>query len=39
VAVANNGGSSGPNFFERLFGAPTLPPAPVGRRPQRVFTR
>ena len=46
VAVANNAGgfgSSGPNFFERLFGAPTpaAPPAPVGRRPQqqRVFTR
>lgn len=44
VAVANNGGgfgSSGPNFFERLFGAPTPPPAPIGRRPQqqRVFTR
>ena len=46
VAVANNGsgfGSSGPNFFERLFGAPTpaAPPAPVGRRPQqqRVLTR
>lgn len=41
VAVANNGGSSGLNFFERLFGAPTPPPAPVGRRPQqqRVFTR
>jgi murein L,D-transpeptidase YcbB/YkuD len=44
VAVANNGGgfgSSGLNFFERLFGAPTpaQPPAPVGRRPQRVFTR
>ncbi|MGL9622593.1 L,D-transpeptidase family protein [Bradyrhizobium sp. U531] len=46
VAVANNGGgfgSSGPNFFERLFGggSPTPPPAPVGRRPQqqRVFTR
>ncbi|SDH85602.1 Murein L,D-transpeptidase YcbB/YkuD [Bradyrhizobium sp. Rc2d] len=44
VAVANNGGgfgSSGPNFFERLFGAPapTQPPAPVGRRLQRVFTR
>ncbi|MFB6419122.1 MULTISPECIES: L,D-transpeptidase family protein [Bradyrhizobium] len=45
VAVANNGGgfgSSGPNFFERLFGggAPT-PPAPIGRRTQqqRVFTR
>ncbi|MBR0958147.1 L,D-transpeptidase family protein [Bradyrhizobium japonicum] len=44
VAVANNGGgfgSSGPNFFERLFGAPApaQPPAPIGRRPQRVFTR
>ncbi|HXH44724.1 MAG TPA: L,D-transpeptidase family protein [Bradyrhizobium sp.] len=46
VAVANNAGgfgSSGSNFFERLFGAPTpaAPPAPVGRRPQqqRVFTR
>ncbi|MDE5441903.1 L,D-transpeptidase family protein [Bradyrhizobium sp. CSA207] len=42
VAIANNGGgSSGLNFFERLFGAPTPPPAPVGRRPQqqRVFTR
>lgn len=38
VLAANNGGSSGPNFFERLFG---VPPAPVGRRPQqqRVFTR
>jgi murein L,D-transpeptidase YcbB/YkuD len=42
VAIANNGGgfgSSGPNFFERLFGAPATPPAPVGRRSQRVFTR
>jgi murein L,D-transpeptidase YcbB/YkuD len=41
VLAANNGGSSGLNFFERLFGAPTPPPAPVGRRPQqqRVFTR
>ncbi|OAF18928.1 L,D-transpeptidase family protein [Bradyrhizobium neotropicale] len=40
VAVANSGfSSSGPSFFERLFGAPTPPPAPVGRRPQRVFTR
>jgi len=24
--------SSGPSFFERLFGGPTLPPAPIGRR-------
>jgi hypothetical protein len=42
VAFANSGfSSSGPSFFERLFGggAPTPPPAPVGRRPQRVFTR
>jgi hypothetical protein len=42
VAVANSGySSSGPSFFERLFGAPTpmAPPAPVGRRSQRVFTR
>jgi murein L,D-transpeptidase YcbB/YkuD len=39
--LAANGGSSGPNFFERLFGAPSPPPAPVGRKPQqqRVFTR
>jgi len=27
----NDGGYSGPSFFERLFGPPT-PPAPVGRR-------
>jgi L,D-transpeptidase YcbB len=27
--------SSGPSFFERLFGAPTPPPAPPGRQPQR----
>jgi murein L,D-transpeptidase YcbB/YkuD len=27
--------SSGPSFFERLFGPPSLPPAPVGRR-QRI---
>src|SRR6201995_3312961 len=32
-------GFSGPSFFERLFGAPTPPPAPPGRRPpRRVFT-
>jgi murein L,D-transpeptidase YcbB/YkuD len=41
----NDGGyggySSGPSFFERLFGPPT-PPAPIGRQPQqqrRVITR
>ena len=36
----NDGGYSGPSFFERLFGPPT-PPAPVGRQPQqrRVITR
>jgi hypothetical protein len=34
-------GSSGPSFFERLFGPSTPPPAPVGRRQQqrRVVTR
>jgi L,D-transpeptidase YcbB len=33
--------SSGPSFFERLFGPPTLPPAAVGRRQQqrRVIAR
>jgi hypothetical protein len=30
-----NDTSSGPSFFERLFGAPTPPPAPPGRRPPR----
>jgi L,D-transpeptidase YcbB len=37
----NDGGYSGPSFFERLFGPPT-PPAPIGRQPQqqrRVITR
>ncbi|MBR1122672.1 L,D-transpeptidase family protein [Bradyrhizobium lablabi] len=41
----NDGFSSGPSFFERLFGPPT-PPAPIGRRGQaqqqpqrRVITR
>jgi murein L,D-transpeptidase YcbB/YkuD len=42
VSFASNSGSSGPSFFERLFGPPT-PPAPIGRRAQqpqrRVFTR
>ena len=32
--------TSGPSFFERLFGGPTpTPPAAVGRRPQQRFTR
>jgi murein L,D-transpeptidase YcbB/YkuD len=41
----NDGYSSGPSFFERLFGGPPTPPAPVGRRGQqqqqqrRVITR
>jgi murein L,D-transpeptidase YcbB/YkuD len=46
VSFASNGSySSGPSFFERLFGGPPTPPAPVGRRGQqqpnqrRVFTR
>jgi L,D-transpeptidase YcbB len=46
VAFNNDfGGSSGPSFFERLFGGPAVatPPAPVGRRQQsqqqRLFTR
>ena len=35
------GYSSGPSFFERLFGGPpTPPPAPIGRQQQRrLFTR
>jgi murein L,D-transpeptidase YcbB/YkuD len=39
--ASDNSWSSGPSFFERLFGAPTPPPAPPGRRPQqrRVFDR
>jgi len=42
--ASNNGFSSGPSFFERLFGPP-VPPAPVGRRAapgpgqRRIFTR
>ena len=43
VAFNNDysGGSSGPSFFERLFGGSPTPPAPVGRRHQqrRVITR
>ena len=43
VNFASSGNySSGPSFFERLFGPPT-PPAPIGRRAQqpqrRLFTR
>jgi L,D-transpeptidase YcbB len=44
VSFASNSGSSGPSFFERLFGPP-VPPAPIGRRGQpqpgqrRIFTR
>jgi len=39
--ASDNTYSSGPSFFERLFGGPstTTPPAPVGRRPQQRFTR
>jgi murein L,D-transpeptidase YcbB/YkuD len=31
--------NSGPSFFERLFGGPSTPPAPVGRQQRRVITR
>ncbi|HZC97005.1 MAG TPA: L,D-transpeptidase family protein, partial [Bradyrhizobium sp.] len=41
--ASDNTYSSGPSFFERLFGGgPPIPPAPVGRRlqqPRRVITR
>jgi L,D-transpeptidase YcbB len=39
--ASDNTYSSGPSFFERLFGGPSTatPPAPVGRRPQQRFTR
>ncbi len=37
--ASDNSYSSGPSFFERLFGGPPTPPAPVGRRPQQRFTR
>jgi len=47
VSIASDntysGGSAGPSFFERLFGGPPVPPAPIGRRPppqpRRVFAR
>jgi L,D-transpeptidase YcbB len=42
--ASDNTYSSGPSFFERLFGGPQpVPPAPIGRRPppqlRRVFAR
>jgi len=39
--ASDNTYSSGPSFFERLFGGPSMmtPPAPIGRRPQQRFTR
>jgi L,D-transpeptidase YcbB len=38
--ASNSGFSSGPSFFERLFGGPPTPPAPIGRRAQQQrFTR
>lgn len=39
--ASDNSYSSGPSFFERLFGGPSTPtpPATVGRRPQQRFTR
>jgi L,D-transpeptidase YcbB len=44
VSFANDnssfGFSSGPSFFERLFGGAPTPPAPIARYPQRrIFTR
>ena len=40
VAFNSDSGSSGPSFFERLFGGPPTPPAPIGRQQQRrVITR
>ncbi|MEH2479600.1 murein L,D-transpeptidase YcbB/YkuD [Nitrobacteraceae bacterium AZCC 2146] len=41
VAFNDNGPgfSSGPSFFERLFGGPTPPPAAPGLRPRRTVTR
>jgi L,D-transpeptidase YcbB len=40
--ASDNTYSSGPSFFERLFGGPTPPPAGLGRRlvpPRRIITR
>jgi hypothetical protein len=40
VAMNNDGGGSGFNFFERLFGGPQPAPAPARQQQQRrVFTR
>lgn len=39
VAMNNDGGGNGFNFFERLFGGPPTPPAPVRPQQRRVFTR
>ena len=41
VASDNSWSPSGPSFFERLFGGPTPPPGPPGRRGQqrRLFDR
>jgi L,D-transpeptidase YcbB len=45
LVASDNSSSSGPNFFERLFGGggSLTPPAPIGRRGQpqqrRIFTR
>jgi murein L,D-transpeptidase YcbB/YkuD len=35
VHIASDNSSSGPSFFERLFGGPTPPPAPPGQKLQR----
>jgi L,D-transpeptidase YcbB len=32
-----NSSASGPSFFERLFGGPPTPPAPIGRQQRRVL--
>ncbi|WP_024507389.1 L,D-transpeptidase family protein [Bradyrhizobium sp. ARR65] len=37
--ASDNSWSSGPNFFERLFGGPPTPPAPIGRRPAQMQPR
>jgi murein L,D-transpeptidase YcbB/YkuD len=41
VSFASDNTYSGPSFFERLFGGPAVPPAPVGRRvqPRGYYTR